>query len=465
MADSVAALQPLLEAISRRLGTIESKLGIAGAELEGEELPGYVAEYEALLNKYCQKLEETASAVHAEVSRMTGFYVDVLKTSLAFMIMAAKSKKAPQSKAVAKFSDAIKTPSKSMQTFRCAAEFDNHWKALREAFNAASWVVMEPPALPKDTTTAAKESAEFWLNKVRAAHRESETHKAWCEAIVGGISEMTAFIRSNCNTGISWKPSGGDIDSYDLLTPASTDKAPAETSSTKGSSATPAPAVAAEASRGALFASIQGIDQSSGRTAGLKHVTKDMKSKGSSATVPAKHASASSASTEAPTKPKNIAKVGMRWIVENCGAADGVVTLDEVSLKEEVYIGGCVGATIVITSRCKTLAIDKCSKCNVVFESALTACEVVNCKRLKIQCKKFTPTFGIDKTDGIVVYVSYEGRASKFLTSKSSEMNVSFPTSDAEDADTVELPIPEQFVASIEPDNKVTMAVSEIYSS
>ena len=385
------------------------------------------------------------------------------------MIMAAKCKKAPQSKAIAKFSDSIKVPSKGLQTFRCAAEFDNHWKAMREAFGGASWVVMEPPTLPKDTTTAAKESAEFWLNKVRMANKD---HKDWCEALVAGLGAMTAFIKANCNTGVSWKPSGGDIDEYDLASgaggaaPAPAPAPAASAGPTPTSSAEP-PAAPEGGVKAALFAQIGKIDQSSGRTAGLRHVTKDMKSSGASSTVAAKKPAAGGkkpAASSGPKKPKSIVKAGMRWCVEHCGKDDGVVSLDDVGLKEEVYIGGCVGATIVIPSKCKAIAVDSCSQTNVVFEGAVSSCEVVNCKRLKVQCKSFVPTIGIDKTDGILVYVSHAGRETKFVTSKSSEMNVSFPLSDSEEAEMVEQPIPEQFVASISAENKIAVVVSDIYS-
>jgi adenylyl cyclase-associated protein len=393
----------------------------------------------------------------------TALYAKALDVSHAFMVMAAKCKKAPQASAVAKYSDAIKAPSKSLQTFRCAAEFDNHWKAVREAFGAASWVVMEAPTLPKDTTTAAKESANFWLNKVRMANKE---HKPWCDAVVAGIDDLTAFIKANCNTGVSWKPSGGSIDEYDLGGATTTKEAPKPAASASASTATSAdpPAAPGGSVKAALFAEIGKIDQSSGRTAGLRHVTKDMKSSGAPAKVSATKPASASKAVDAPQKPKSITKAGMRWCVEHCGAADGVVTLDEVGLREEVYIGGCVGATIVVPSKCKAIAVDKCSKTNIVFEGAVSSFELVNCKRMKVQCKGFVPTIGIDKTDGILVYVSYAGRETKIMSSKSSEMNVSFPASDAEDSDMVEQPIPEQFVATITPENKIVMAVSEIYS-
>lgn len=225
--------------------------------------------------------------------------------------------------------------------------------------------------------------------------------------------------------------------------------------------------------KASLFAEIGKIDQSSGRTAGLRHVTKDMKAGGSAAAAsseapkPAPKAAAPKAKA-ASSKPKAAPikrKMGLRWVVENFSKDDGVVTLDDVTIKEEVYIGGCTDATIILPAKCKAIAIDGCKKTQVLFEGAVSSCELVNCQRVKIQCKVFVPTISIDKVDGITVYVSHEGRKTQFATSKSSEMNVCFPESDAEDAEMVEQPIPEQFIATITASNTVDITVSELYTS
>lgn len=74
------------------------------------------------------------------------------------------------------------------------------------------------------------------------------------------------------------------------------------------------------------------------------------------------------------------------------------------------------------------------------------------------------PSVAIDKTDGIVVGLAWPCRDAQIVTSKSSEMNVTFPVSEAEDADWVELPIPEQFVTKIGKDGKLSSSVSELYT-
>ena len=76
------------------------------------------------------------------------------------------------------------------------------------------------------------------------------------------------------------------------------------------------------------------------------------------------------------------------------------------------------------------ITIDNCKKTNVVFDATLGGIETVNCKSLKVQVRKSCNTIAIDKTDGIMVYLSKDCYQSVVITAaKSSEMNVAFPKS------------------------------------
>lgn len=72
----------------------------------------------------------------------------------------------------------------------------------------------------------------------------------------------------------------------------------------------------------------------------------------------------------------------------------------------------------------------------------LLCLQLVNCKRMQVQVKNVVPSIAVDKTDGCVVYLSYASRGTQITTSKISEVNVSFPNSEAEDADWVSSPFP-----------------------
>jgi adenylyl cyclase-associated protein len=92
--------------------------------------------------------------------------------------------------------------------------------------------------------------------------------------------------------------------------------------------------------------------------------------------------------------------------------------------KQQVYIYKCQNVTIQITGKLKSVIVDSCTKVGVVFDTAISACEVVNCKSVQVQSTNLCPSFSIDKTDGIVIHLTNAAVSqSVFVTSKSSEMN------------------------------------------
>jgi len=116
----------------------------------------------------------------------------------------------------------------------------------------------------------------------------------------------------------------------------------------------------------------------------------------------------------------------------------------------------------VVNGKCKSVIVDGCKKSKVLIESAMASFEVVNCQRMQLQVKGTVPSIAIDKTDGCITYLSKESKATDFITSKSSEMNVAYPD---DNGDMQETPIPEQFVHRLLPTGKVSSEVSELYSS
>ncbi len=125
----------------------------------------------------------------------------------------------------------------------------------------------------------------------------------------------------------------------------------------------------------------------------------------------------------------------------------------------------CSNIAIDITTKVKGVRIDSCANVTILLQGALSGIEVVNSKRMKMQVKDRVPSVAIDKTDGCLVGLPFSSRDTLITTSKSSEMNVTFPESDKEDAEWVEAPIPEQFVSKILDSGKVHTHVSELYTS
>ena len=140
------------------------------------------------------------------------------------------------------------------------------------------------------------------------------------------------------------------------------------------------------------------------------------------------------------TKPPRCELVQSKWMVEN------QVSNCEVNPKmnETIYILGCVGATIRVNNKCKSIIMDGCKKSNVIFDKCVSTCEIVNCKwvsfnkilinrQCKAQCLQSVPTVSVDKTDGCTVYFPRSCIDSiRILTSKCSDLNVSFPSAEDE---------------------------------
>jgi adenylyl cyclase-associated protein len=142
---------------------------------------------------------------------------------------------------------------------------------------------------------------------------------------------------------------------------------------------------------------------------------------------------------------------GFKWVIENHtkesvikeASPDGVLTIDISDPKQQVYMYNCDSVGLKITGKFKSLILDKCKKCNVVYDTLISSAEMVNCEKIQIQVNGICPVFTIDKTKNVLVWLSKESvNVSSFTTSLSSEMNVTFPDGD----DMKELPIPEQFV-------------------
>jgi adenylyl cyclase-associated protein len=368
----------------------------------------------------------------------------------------------------------ITAPLKALRDKRDQA-FPSHVIAVIEGVVGFNWVFAEPS--PLSMIEVGRDGAEFYANKVRKESKDKNVPEfmAFANLFRDGFNAMFAFVKANCKTGLSYNGQGADAASFAGSAPAAAAPAPAPAAAAPAA-ADPAPAAATGADGAALqsnlFAQLRAIDQSSGKTAGLRHVTKDMKSQGSSAVVPTPtaapaKAAPSKAEDKFPSGEATCKLVDNRWKVEfqkdNMAAP---LRLTEVTMKHEVYIYGCSNAAIFVDAKCKGVRLDTCRNVTVVVDSLLSGVEVVNCRRVKLQCNKSLPSVAIDKTDGILVGLAWACRGAQVVTSKSSEMNVTFPVSEAEDADWIEQPIPEQFVTVINTDtNKLISKVSELYSS
>lgn len=159
---------------------------------------------------------------------------------------------------------------------------------------------------------------------------------------------------------------------------------------------------------------------------------------------------------------------GHKWVLENQTKEvvqrehnSGILVVEVTDPKQQVYMFHCNNVTVQIKGgKFKSMIVDSCENCNVVFDTVISSFEMVNCKKIQVQTTGICPVFGIDKTIGCTMFLSEQTLGiTQFTTSHSGEMNVSFPDGSG---DQKEVPIPEQFVHKLV-NGSVVSEVSELY--
>jgi adenylyl cyclase-associated protein len=472
MADPTKPLSDLLAQFSSRLSAVESSLGLEGgaapvtgstapapaAAAAGGDSPRIVA-YDAYITAHLEPFVAAATALNPACEELGDITRRAFAAQRDFLVMATQSKKPTNGASLdtAKIMPFLKDLQGAFRDCGASATPDpNHQKTVNEGLQALQWLLMEPT--PMEYVKEMIGASDFWGNKIRMQHKNTdggEPHIAFVTTFKNLLNELVNYIKAHHTTGVTYNPQGGDVSAASV--------APA-----------PAPAAAKPAAKAGsgggladVFAGIKSIDQSSGKTAGLKAVSKDQQTwrkeyAGGDKPAPVKKAPVKR-KEEKPTKPAVCELQRDKWVVEYQSSDQGVCEVAMASVKQQAYIYGCIGATINVTGKCKSIVVDSCKKTKVLFDSAISSCELVNCQRMQIQVRGSVPSIAIDKTDGCLTYLSSESKqVTQFVTSKSSEMNVSFPDAAGE---MVETPIPEQFVHKVQDNGQMSSDVSELYSA
>jgi len=229
----------------------------------------------------------------------------------------------------------------------------------------------------------------------------------------------------------------------------------------ESSTSTPAPS---GGGMSAVFASIQaGSDASATQAFGLKHVSKDMKSKNISAPALTpkekkdNELKAAKALVATESKKKGEPRVLLdkgTWLVEHHESNQSIEVL-EVQMKQAVYITNCHNCNIRIPDKCKQITMDGCSKTTLQFKNVVSTFEIVNSRSCKVQVDENCPAVAIDKTHGFSLILSTEAYKNppEIVTSNVSELNLVYPGATEKD-DPIEVPIPEQYVTKIDTKTK-----------
>jgi hypothetical protein len=122
----------------------------------------------------------------------------------------------------------------------------------------------------------------------------------------------------------------------------------------------------------------------------------------------------------------------------------------EEAVKTGIFIGQCKGPDLVvqIKGKCKNITVSGCENIAVVFDTCVTTCELISCKRLQVQAVQACGSYIVDKCDRTDLYVadaSLEDRVVVY-TCQSTASVVHQNTSNGEDQ--VEHAIPNQILST-----------------
>jgi len=360
-----------------------------------------------------------------------------------------------------------------IRSTRVDRKFDWHIKAIMEMLGAgASWVVMSAPPAPSSSIKDTVGSSDFWANKIRKEYKgKDDKHIAFCDTLKALIHNLSAYVKEYHLSGLKWNPNGIPIEEYKPPSLNSNVVSSSPSNRTSGNTGS-------RPASGDVVKELASRCTSDGNSAatGLKRVSREQQtwrkeytpssSTGHNSSMTVKPSSVKASQKSIGTRKSPVCKFQepAKWIIEHqtkTSNSNGVCKIVAKHPKEQVYIYKCENATIQIEGKVKSIILDSCHKSNLVFDTAISACEIVNCNKVQIQSTGVCPSFAIDKTDGCLVYLSKEAVSiTSFTTTKSSEMNVSWE--DEKSGEQRECPIPEQFVHRLL-NGAITSEVSDLY--
>jgi len=129
------------------------------------------------------------------------------------------------------------------------------------------------------------------------------------------------------------------------------------------------------------------------------------------------------------------------------------ITKDQLKFRHSVVIRECDGTTIILEGKCANLLIDNCNNVSVIFNGAMSGCEVIRSVKCNVQVMEgVSPTFTLDRADNLNVYLNEDSKiTTSFTYSLSTGINVWFPSTEDPD-DMICKPLPDQFKATIKKD-------------
>jgi adenylyl cyclase-associated protein len=469
------ALLPLLQDILARLGNIEANLNISstgGGSASGTaEVPRSIRAFDAYAAEKLDPFVAACTKLGGDAATLGQFIKESWMEMRLYLLRAAACKEPTPLELPSVFGP-VAARIRDANAMIKRNEWEKHAKTCAEGVQALNWLVVKPA--PRDFVETYVGGSDYWANNIRREFKATNPDQvAFCDTFKQLLLGLMDYIKEYHTTGVAWNPKGMDVSDYSgsaatapVSAPAAA-PAPAPAPAPAAASAPAASASKPAAVGGNLFSE---LNKGGNITSGLKTVTKDMQTWRSEyksdapavAAAPKKAPAVSSANAGPKGPPKmEFQAAGNKWVVENQSDANGPIEITINDLKESVYAFGCVGATINVSGKCKSVIVDSCKKTKVYFDNAFASCEVVNCQRMQVHCRVAVGSVAIDKTDGIVVFLPETSLDSKIVASKSSEMNLTWPDAAG---NMIERPIPEQYVHQVNAARDgITADVSDLY--
>ncbi|KAG0144922.1 hypothetical protein CROQUDRAFT_659362 [Cronartium quercuum f. sp. fusiforme G11] len=351
----------------------------------------------------------------------------------------------------------------------------NGLNAVAEGIPGLGWVAVE--SKPGPMVSDAKDSAQFWVNRVVKDCKDSEPLLAeWAKSFVVVLEDLRKYIMQYHTTCLVWNPKGEDAAAFAkrISPPAS----PSNSSSAPpppppgppppGPLPPPPPGGTGSIPAGGMDAVLAALNQGEQITSGLKKVdTSQMTHKNptlrnSGSGVPASPAGSFKRPAKPPKpstfqrRPAKTQLDGNKWSIEYHENSSSIV-VENTEINQIVNIFGCKNSTILIKGKVNAITLVSCTKTSVLLDSVVSSISITSSPSFTVQVLGKCPTVMIDATDGGQIYLSKDSLDVEIVTAKTSALNVSLPTGDEEGV-FVERAMPEQ-LKTVVVDGKLVTSV------